>query len=54
MGKKQSKPSGIQPPYETLGRMRDEVLKLRREVEAEQARADAIAAQQGDYLSHVK
>jgi len=48
MGKKQYKPSGHRPHFATLGRMHQEVLKLRQLVEEEQARADAIAAQQRD------
>jgi len=40
MGKKQTRTSDSQSPSEALGRMHQEVLKLREEVEAEQARAD--------------
>jgi hypothetical protein len=51
MGKKQSKPLESRPPTPALGRIREEVLRLRREVELEEARADAIAAQQHDHLN---
>jgi len=54
MGKKQSKPLEIQQPKAALGRLREAVLKLRREVELEQARADAIATQRHDHLNHAK
>jgi hypothetical protein len=54
MGKKQSTPSASRSPNSALSRMREEVLRLRREVELEQARADAIAAQQHDHLKPAK
>ncbi|KQT23605.1 hypothetical protein ASG57_24510 [Bradyrhizobium sp. Leaf396] len=44
MNKQRYKPPERDLPSTRLGRMRDEVLKLRRELEAEQARADAIQA----------
>lgn len=54
MGKKQTKTLDGQSPSAALGRMREEVLKLRQEVEAEQARADAIEARQRDQLARAK
>jgi hypothetical protein len=54
MGNKQSKPSTSRSPMAALSRMREEVLRLRRELELEQARADAIAAQRHDDLKQIK
>ncbi len=54
MGKNRTKPLDSQSPSAALRRLREDVLKLRQQVEAEQARADAIKVQRRDQLADAK
>lgn len=54
MSKKRTKPLDGRSTSVAIVRMREEGLKLRREVKAEEARADALEAKRPDHFAHAK